>query len=89
MFIPETNGSLSKTGRRQNEIPRETKRMYRLPSIDRIRELREEIAALIKLNVLYKADSRRSELARQASLSRGLRLKEIREELGSMKRLGV
>ena len=89
MFIRETNGSLSKTARRQNEIPRETKRMYRIPSIDRIRELKEEIAALVKLNALYKADSRRSELALQASLSRGLRLKEIREELGAMKRLGV
>lgn len=84
MFVLETNRNKA-----TKRIPRETKRMYRLPSIDRIRELREEIAALVKLNALYGADSRRSELALQASLSRGLRLKEIREELGAMKRLGV
>ena len=89
MFVLETNGSLSKIARRQTEIPRGTKRMYRIPSIGRIRELKEEIAALVKLNALYKADSRRSELTLQANLSRSLRLVEIREELGSMKRLGV
>ena len=50
MFVLETNRNKA-----TKRIPRETKRMYRLPSIDRIRELREEIAALIKLNVLYKS----------------------------------
>lgn len=62
--------------------------MHRIPSIDRTRELKKEIAALAKLNALYKADSRRSELTLQANLYRGLRLIEIREELGAMKRPG-
>jgi hypothetical protein len=62
--------------------------MHRIPSIDRIRELREEIAALVKLNAIYKADSRRSELTLKANVCRGLKLMEIREELGAMKRPG-
>lgn len=62
--------------------------MYKIPSIDRIRELKEEIAALVKLNALYRSDSRRSELTHKASLCRGLRLMEIREELEAMKRPG-
>ena len=57
-----------------------------IPSIDRIRELKGEIAALVKLNSLYKADSRRSEVTLKANVCRGLRLVEIREELGAMKR---
>ena len=60
--------------------------MHRIPSIDRIRELKEEIAALAKLNALYKADSRPSELTLKANVCRGLRLVEIKEELGAMKR---
>ena len=60
--------------------------MYRIPSIDRIRELKEEIAALVKLSALYKADSHRSEVTFKANICRGLRLMEIREELGAMKR---
>lgn len=59
--------------------------MHRIPSIDRIRELQEEIAALVKLNAIYKADSRRSELTLKANVCRGLRLMEIREELKAMK----
>lgn len=62
--------------------------MQRTPSMDRIRELKEEIAALVKLNALYKADSRRSELTLKANQCRGLRLMEIREELEAMKRPG-
>ena len=57
-----------------------------IPSIDRIRELKKEIAALVKLNSLYKADSRRSEVTLKDNVCRGLRLLEIREELGAMKR---
>jgi hypothetical protein len=60
--------------------------MHRIPSIDRIRELKEEIAALSKLNAIYNADSRRSELTLKANVCRGNRLLEIREELGAMKR---
>ena len=60
--------------------------MHRIPSIDRIRELKEEIAALVKLNALYKADSHRSEVTLKANVCRGLRLVEIREELRAMKR---
>ena len=60
--------------------------MHRIPSIDRIHELKQEIAALIKLNTLYKATSHRSEVTVNANVSRGLRLMEIREELGAMKR---
>ena len=62
--------------------------MHRIPSIDRLRELKEEIAALVRLNALYKADSRRSEVTLKANVFRGLRLMEIREELGAMKRPG-
>ena len=62
--------------------------MHRIPSIDRIRELKEEIAALVKLNAIYKADSRRSEITLKANVCRSLRLMEIREELGAMKRPG-
>jgi hypothetical protein len=60
--------------------------MYRIPSIERIRELKEEIAALVRLNVLYKGDSHRSDITLKANVCRGLRLVEIREELGAMKR---
>ena len=59
--------------------------MHRIPSIDRIRELKEEIAALVRLNAQYKADSRRSEITLKANVCRGLRLMEIREEIGAMK----
>ena len=62
--------------------------MHRIPSMGRIRELREEIAALVKLNAIYKADSRRSELTLKANVCRGLRLMEIRGELLAMKRPG-
>lgn len=62
--------------------------MHRIPSIDRIRELKEEIAALVRLNALYKADSRRSDVTLKANVCRGLRLIEIRDELGAMKRPG-
>ena len=60
--------------------------MHRIPSIDRIRELKEEIAALVKLNALHNSDPRRSEVTLKANVCRGLRLVEIREELGAMKR---
>lgn len=63
--------------------------MYRIPSIDRIRELKEEIAALVRLNARCKADCRRSEVTLKAYARRGLRLIEIREELGAMKRPAV
>ena len=63
-----------------------TGQMHRIPSIDRIYELKREIAALIKLNALYKADSRGNEVTLRANACRGLRLMEIREELGAMKR---
>lgn len=69
----------------QNQIATRVN-MHRIPSIDRIRELKEEIAALIRLNVLYKADRRRDEVTLKANICRGLRLMEIREELGAMKR---
>ena len=62
--------------------------MHRIPSIERIRELKEEIAALVKLNAFYKADSCRSHVTLKANVCRGLRLMEIREELGAMKRPG-
>jgi hypothetical protein len=65
---------------------RGNRRMRRIPSIDRIRELKEEIAALAKLNALYKATSHRCEVTVKANVCRGLRLLEIREELGAMKR---
>ena len=58
--------------------------MHRIPSINRIRELKEEIAALVKLNAIYKAESRRSEITLKANVYRGIRLLEIREELGAM-----
>jgi hypothetical protein len=61
--------------------------MHRIPSIDRIRELKEEIGALVKLNALYKSDSSRSEVTLKANVCRGVRLMEIREELGARKRL--
>jgi hypothetical protein len=61
--------------------------MHRIPSIDRIRELKEEIGALVKLNALYKSDSGRSEATLKANVCRGVRLMEIRDELGAMKRL--
>ena len=67
--------------------PSEDKRMHRIPSIERIRELKEEIGALVKLNALYKTDSNRSEVTLKADVCRGVRLMEIREELGAMKRL--
>jgi hypothetical protein len=60
--------------------------MYMIANIDRIRELKQEIAALAKLNALYKADSLRSEVTFKANVSRGLRLLEIRAELGAMQR---
>jgi hypothetical protein len=62
--------------------------MHRIPSIGRIRELKEEIAALVRLNALYKADSRGTAVTLKANVCRGLRLMEIREELGAMKRPG-
>ena len=62
--------------------------MHRIPSIDRIHELKQEIAALVKLNALYKAISHRSEVTVNANVCRGLRLMEIREELGAMRRRG-
>ena len=62
--------------------------MHRIPSMDRIRELKEEIAALARLNALYKAGSRHTEVTLKAKMSRSLRLIEIREELGAMKRPG-
>ena len=60
--------------------------MHRIPSINRIRELKEEIAAMVKLNAINKAESRRSEITLKANVYRGIRLLEIREELGAMKR---
>ena len=60
--------------------------MHTIASIDRIRELKHEIAALVKLNTIYKAASLPSEVALRANVCRGLRLLEIREELGAMKR---
>jgi hypothetical protein len=61
--------------------------MYRIPSIDRIRELKQEIAGLIKLNALYKTNSFPREVALKANVCRGLRLMEIKEELRAMKRM--
>ena len=61
--------------------------MHRIPSIERIRELKEEIGALVRLNALYKADSSRSEVTLKAHVCRGVRLMEIRKELRAMKRL--
>ena len=60
--------------------------MHGIPSIDRIRELKKEITALVWLNSLYNADSRRSEVTLKANACRSLRLMEIREELAAMKR---
>ena len=60
-------------------------KMYTIASIDRIRQLRQEIVSLARLNALYKADSLRSDVALKANAGRGLRLLEIREELGTMK----
>lgn len=54
---------------------------------ERIRELTQEIAAIAKLNALYRVESLRTEITLRASICRGLRLMEIREELGAMKRL--
>jgi len=59
--------------------------MYTIASIDRIRELKQEIVSLARLNALYKADSLRSDVTLKANACRGLRLLEIREELGAMK----
>jgi hypothetical protein len=60
--------------------------MYVIASIERIRELKQEIAALVKLNVRCKTTSHSSDFAFRASECRSLRLWEIREELGAMKR---
>ena len=59
--------------------------MYTIASIDRIRELKQEIVSLARLNEQYKAGSLRSDVALKANAWRGLRLLEIREELGTMK----
>ena len=79
------NQQPSKVADSQNQIATRVN-MHRIPSIDRIRELKEEIAALIRFDTLYKADCRRSEVTLKANICRGLRLMEIREELGAMKR---
>lgn len=59
--------------------------MYVIASIDRIRELKQEIAALDKLNALYKDNSHPRDFTYKANQYRRLRLMEIREELGAMK----
>jgi hypothetical protein len=57
--------------------------MYAIASIDRIFELKQEIAALVRLNALYKANS--GDFTFRTHQCRCLRLVEIREELGVMK----
>lgn len=47
--------------------------MYRIASIERIRELSQEIAAIAKLNALYKVESLRSEITLRASIFRASR----------------
>lgn len=60
--------------------------MYTIASIGRVRELKQEISALVKLNALYNANSRPSAFTLKTHQLRRLRLAEIREELGAMKR---
>lgn len=60
--------------------------MYAIASIDRVRELQHEIAALLKLNALYKANSHPSVFTIKTHQLRRRRLAEIKEELGAMKR---
>src|SRR5579864_7172166 len=86
VFFLEQRRTVERLQTGKTNQPSGDKRMHRIPSIERIRELKEEIAALVKLNALYKADSRRSEVTLKANVSRGLRLVEIRQELGAMKR---
>ena len=60
--------------------------MFAIASIDRVRQLKEEISALVKLNALYNANSRPSVFTFKTHQLRRVRLVEIREELGAMKR---
>ncbi len=60
--------------------------MYVIASVDRIRELRQEIVALAKLNALYKGSSHPRDFTFKAHQGRRLRLVEIRQELGAMMR---
>jgi hypothetical protein len=60
--------------------------MYVIASMDRIRELKQEIAALAKLNALYKGGSDPSDFTCRANQCRSLRLAEIKQELGAMRR---
>lgn len=70
---------------RSNTVGRD-RQMYTIASIDRIRELKQEIADLAKLNAQHKADRRPSDFTHRAHVRRSLRLLEIREELGALKR---
>ena len=60
--------------------------MYVSASVDRIRELQQEVSALVKINELYKANPHSTDFTFSAHQYRGLRLVEIRAELGAMKR---
>lgn len=60
--------------------------MYVNASVDRIRELQQEVSALMKLNELYRANPHPNDFTSEAHQYRSVRLVEIRAELGAMKR---
>ena len=88
MFILEQTAGVQRLQTGKIQIARGNRGMHRIPSTERISELKKEVAALVRLNALYNVDSRRSGVTLQANACRRLRLMEIREELKAMKRPG-